>query len=198
MGNFMELKFQFNKVSLQKFQNDVRVRMRALPILRAKEAALRSEVTILKREISGLEAELEVLKKPVIENLKFWSEFPDIIKVNAIDSETVSIAGVRVKIFRAVNFDVEWFSVFQEPKWFLEGVKILKDYLSKQIQIGIENDNLEKLIRASKKTTQKVNLYEKIQIPAYNLAMLQIKRFLEDEENLSRAGQKIMKKRKVA
>lgn len=194
----MELKFQFNKVSLQKFQNDVRVRMRALPILRAKEAALRSEVTILKREISGLEAELEVLKKPVIENLKFWSEFPDIIKVNAIDSETVSIAGVRVKIFRAVNFDVEWFSVFQEPKWFLEGVKILKDYLSKQIQIGIENDNLEKLIRASKKTTQKVNLYEKIQIPAYNLAMLQIKRFLEDEENLSRAGQKIMKKRKVA
>jgi V/A-type H+-transporting ATPase subunit D len=46
-----------------------------------------------------------------------------------------------------------------------------------------------------KKTTQKVNLYEKVQIPAFEDAILKIKRYLEDEENLSKASQKILKSR---
>ena len=48
---------------------------------------------------------------------------------------------------------------------------------------------------ARRKTTQKVNLYEKVQIPAYLDAIRKIKRFLEDEENLSKSAQKIVKKR---
>jgi V/A-type H+-transporting ATPase subunit D len=46
-----------------------------------------------------------------------------------------------------------------------------------------------------KKTTQKVNLYEKVQIPGYQEAIRKIKRYMEDEENLSKAGQKIVKTR---
>jgi V/A-type H+-transporting ATPase subunit D len=48
---------------------------------------------------------------------------------------------------------------------------------------------------ARKKTTQKVNLYEKVQIPGYEEAIMKIKRFMEDEENLSKAAQKIVKTR---
>ena len=51
------------------------------------------------------------------------------------------------------------------------------------------------LEHARKKTTQKVNLFEKVQIPGYEDAILKIKRFLEDEENLSKASQKIVKTR---
>ena len=48
-------------------------------------------------------------------------------------------------------------------------------------------------IRDSRKTTQKVNLYEKVQIPGYEDAIRKIKRFMEDEENLSKSAQKIVK-----
>ena len=48
---------------------------------------------------------------------------------------------------------------------------------------------------ASKKTTQKVNLFEKVQIPGFEDAIRKIKRFMEDEENLSKAAQKIVKAR---
>ena len=44
-----------------------------------------------------------------------------------------------------------------------------------------------------KKTTQKVNLYEKVQIPGYNEAIRKIKRYMEDAENLDKASQKIIK-----
>ena len=46
-----------------------------------------------------------------------------------------------------------------------------------------------------KKTTQKVNLYEKVQIPGYQEAIRKIKRYMEDEENLSKAASKIVKTR---
>ena len=49
------------------------------------------------------------------------------------------------------------------------------------------------LEHARKKTTQKVNLFEKVQIPGYQDALRKIKRFMEDEENLSKSSQKIMK-----
>ena len=49
-----------------------------------------------------------------------------------------------------------------------------------------------------RKTTQKVNLYEKVQIPGYQEASRKIKRYMEDEENLSKASSKIIKTRHAA
>ena len=66
-------------------------------------------------------------------------------------------------------------------------------------QIGIEQEfsaqKLKLLEYARKKTTQKVNLFEKVQIPGYEDAIRKIKRFMEDEENLSKSSQKIVKSR---
>ena len=40
-----------------------------------------------------------------------------------------------------------------------------------------------------------MNLYEKVQIPGYQEAIRKIKRYMEDEENLSKAASKIVKSR---
>jgi V/A-type H+-transporting ATPase subunit D len=94
-----------------------------------------------------------------------------------------------------VIFEVKPYALFSEPQWYAQGVGILKDLA----QIGIESEiYLEKknlLDFARKKTTQKVNLYEKVQIPGYQEAIRKIKRFMEDEETLSKASQKIVKTR---
>ena len=66
-------------------------------------------------------------------------------------------------------------------------------------EIGIEQEFYQQKVllldHARKKTTQKVNLFEKVQIPGYDDAIRKIKRFLEDEENLSKSAQKIVKSR---
>ena len=41
-------------------------------------------------------------------------------------------------------------------------------------------------------------MYEKVQIPGYQEAIRKIKRFMEDEENLSKASSKIVKSRHEA
>ena len=71
--------------------------------------------------------------------------------------------------------------------------------LKELAQVGIEREfcsqKLHLLEYARKKTTQKVNLFEKVQIPGYEDAVRKIKRFMEDEENLSKSSQKIVKSR---
>ena len=46
---------------------------------------------------------------------------------------------------------------------------------------------------SARATTQKVNLFEKVQIPGYKDAIRKVKRFMEDEESLSKSSQKIMR-----
>ncbi len=74
-------------------------------------------------------------------------------------------------------------------------MRILKELARLGVESEFYRRKMELLERARKKTTQKVNLYEKVQIPGYQEAIRKIKRFLEDEENLSKSSQKIVKSR---
>ena len=79
--------------------------------------------------------------------------------------------------------------------WYSDGVAILKKLAELGIEYEVYNRRMELLDHARRKTTQKVNLYEKVQIPGYEDAIRKIKRFMEDEENLSKSAQKIVKTR---
>jgi V/A-type H+-transporting ATPase subunit D len=94
-----------------------------------------------------------------------------------------------------VDFELKPFSLFNQPKWYLDGVKTLETLAEAGIRRDFHALKVERLNYARKKTTQKVNLFEKVQIPGYKDAILKIKRYLEDEENLSKASQKIMRAR---
>ena len=107
----------------------------------------------------------------------------------------MKVAGVKTPALGEIKYEIHEFNAFNCPAWYADGVAILKE-LSR---LGIESEvYLEKariLDFQRKKTTQKVNLYEKVQIPGYQEAIRKIKRYMEDEENLSKAASKIVKSR---
>ena len=190
----MAIKFQYNKTSQQNLEKQLGVRERALPTLQNKETALRMEVKKAKDEIIKLEKELEDQVHSYDKMMGMWSEFdPTLISVKDVRLSRRKIAGVKIPILEGVDFDIKEFSLFNRPKWFLDGVKTVQSLA----EIGIRRDfhaiRINSLEYARKKTTQKVNLFEKVQIPGYREAILKIKRYLEDEENLSKSSQKIMR-----
>jgi V/A-type H+-transporting ATPase subunit D len=192
----MAIKFHYNKTSLQNLNKQLKIRQNALPTLKNKESALRVEVKKAKNEADRLNKELEKQKEASGELMRLWSEFdPDLISVKDVSLSVKKIAGVKTPVLEKVEFEIKIFSIFSSPSWFLDGIELLK----KLAQIGLERDvfvrKMELLNFARKKTTQKVNLYEKVQIPGYEEAIMKIKRFMEDEENLSKAAQKIVKGR---
>lgn len=192
----MAIKFQYNKTSQQQMNKQLKVRERALPTLQNKEAALRVEVKKAKQRAEELEQELEAKLADLDKISRLWGEFDmNVITVEDVVLENKRIAGVHTPVLADVIFKKEPFALFSKPVWFLDGVKIVESLA----KIGIEREvyirKVELLDRARKKTTQKVNLYEKVQIPGYIDAIRKIKRFLEDEENLSKSAQKIIKNR---
>ncbi|MBD3343522.1 MAG: V-type ATP synthase subunit D [Chitinivibrionales bacterium] len=195
----MAIKFQYNKTSLQQLQKELKVRLNALPTLQAKESALRLEVKKAKAEVTEIEERLEKNAKQIAPTHRLWVEFPDrLISITDVSLDIKKIAGVKTPIFNDVKFEVERLSLFLQPWWIPSGLELLKDIARLKIEKEVVLKKVDILEYARKKTTQKVNLYEKVQIPSYEEAILKIKRFLEDEENLAKSSQKILKNKIAA
>ena len=195
----MAIRFQYNKTSLNNLGKQLKMRQKALPTLQSKESALRLEVRKAKDYSARLVADLEASLKKYDYLAALWNEFdPGLISITDVELETVKVAGVKTPSLKGITYEILPFNAFVKPAWFADGVAILKE-LSR---LGIESEvYLEKsriLEFQRKKTTQKVNLYEKVQIPGYKEAIRQIKRYMEDEENLSKASSKIVKGRHAA
>jgi V/A-type H+-transporting ATPase subunit D len=190
----MALKFQYNKTFLQQLNKGLKVRENALPTLVAKESALRLEVKKAREAVNAVEKQLKEEYGAQTDTFRFWSEFPqDLVAVKGVDVDIKKIAGVKTPVLRDVNFVVERYSAFSRPAWVPSGVEALKNIARLTIAAELAKKKVEILEYARKKTTQKVNLYEKVQIPEYQEAIRKIKRFMEDEDNLSKSSQKILK-----
>ena len=188
------ISFQYNKTSLQQLEKQLKVRQRTLPIIKNKESALRVEVKRCKSEM--VEHDEEYARQ--MENYKtmfaLWNDFdPALVKTGNFIIGKQKVAGVKVPVLENVEFIVAPFSLFNSPKWYIDGIELLKSMAMTAIRRELLDKKLTLLERARKKTTQMVNLFEKVQIPGYQDAIRKIKRFMEDEENLSKSSQKILK-----
>jgi len=194
----MAIKYQFNKTSLHDLNKQLKVRTGALPTLKNKESALRLEVTRAKERAQELNRELQDALASYDYLAGLWNEFdPKLIAVSDVALEMVKVAGVKTPNLKEVVFHTPPYPFFSTPFWYADGIAILKGLAQKGIESEIYAEKMRLLDFARKKTTQKVNLYEKVQIPGYQEAIRKIKRFMEDEENLSKAAQKIVKNRHI-
>lgn len=190
----MAIKFQYNKTSLQQQQKALKMRMRALPTIKSKESALRMEVKRVRTEVEKLEEELKQSLQGYESLVALWGEFdPTIVRVRDVNMKIRKVAGIPVPELDNVDFEVRPFSLMSNPVWFMEGTELIRDMATVGIRAEVGRMELAVLDHARRKTTQKVNLFEKVQIPGYQDAIRKIKRYLEDEESLSKASQKIMR-----
>ena len=192
----MPINFQYNKTSLTNLGKQLKVRQKALPTLKNKESALRVSVAAAKARSEQLEKEVAQALQSYDYLSALWNEFePGLIRITDVKLRTVKVAGVKIPELDEIVYELREFNAFTKPAWYADGVQILKDIT----RLGIESEVFLQRRRIldynRKKTTQKVNLYEKVQIPGYQEAIRKIKRYMEDEENLSKASSKIVKTR---
>ena len=195
----MAISFQYNKTSLQGLEKQLKMRERSLPTIKNKESALRLEVKRAKDEEKALAQALEDNIARYEGMHALWNEFDgSLVSVKDVVLSTRKVAGTRVPQLDEVLFSLQPYNMFNAPKWYADGIGLLQQLA----RIGIEHDfclpKLQLLEYARKKITQKVNLFEKVQIPGYQDAIRKIKRYMEDEQNLAKSSQKIVKNRQSA
>ena len=192
----MAIKFQYNKTSLNNLNKQLKMRKNALPTLKNKESALRLEVRKAKEYADRLIDDLDAALKRYDYLAALWNEFePGLIAITDVDLVTVKVAGVKTPDLKEIHYQINDFNAFAKPAWYADGVTILKELSRLGIESEVYKEKARILDFQRKKTTQKVNLYEKVQIPGYQEAIRKIKRYMEDEENLSKAASKIVKSR---
>ena len=190
----MAIKFQYNKTSLQQIEKQLKMRQRTLPIIKNKETALRLEVKKCKQEAEDIRKKLEAQIAGYESMYALWGEFdPSLVALEDVELSVKKVAGVRVPILANIKLSVKPFGIFSSPKWYIEGINLLQGLAKTAVEHEFVLAKLNLLDHARRKTTQKVNLFEKVQIPGFQDAVRKIKRFMEDEENLSKSSQKILK-----
>ncbi len=192
----MAIKFQYNKTSLGELGKQLKIRRAALPTIKSKESALRSEVKRAKDTARDYRSRMDALASEYDYMVALWGEFDlSLVRVADVALSEQKIAGVRIPVLEDVQFAEKEYDLFSSPVWYADGVDLLKRLARLGVECEVYNRKMELLDYARRKTTQKVNLYEKVQIPGYEDAIRKIKRFMEDEENLSKSAQKIVKTR---
>ena len=192
----MAIKFQYNKTSLGELGKQLKMRRTALPTIKSKESALRSEVKRAKDTARDYRRRLDALAAEYDYMVSLWGEFDStLLSIEDVVLTSQKIAGVRTPALEEVRFEQKPYDLFSSPVWYADGLDLLKRMATLGIEYEVFNRKMALLDYARRKTTQKVNLYEKVQIPGYEDAIRKIKRFMEDEENLSKSAQKIVKTR---
>ncbi len=191
----MPIKFHYNKTTIQQFGKQLAIRQRALPILKNKETALRQEEKKCGKELQLLLEHKEELSKELEAYQGFWNQLPNVLSLDSEATHYKKVVGVKVPEVASISFSLAEIAWWNYPAWVPSAIDILKRSITLDIKLKVKSKQIDLLKTARKKTTQKVNLYEKVQIPEYEAAIMKIKRFLEDKENISKAAQKIVKKR---
>ncbi len=194
----MAVKFQYNKVSMQQLQKQLKIRISALPTLKSKEAYLRVTIKKQKSLLHDQEKKLDDKMSQLARNASLWAEFPEkLVHFESVELREDNVAGIKVPALEKVVYNIAPYSSFMAPAWITWGIEMVKQLIEIVVEITIMHKRIKMLEYARKKTTQKVNLYEKVQIPEFSESILKIKRYLEDVENLEKAAQKMTKSRQA-
>lgn len=112
----MAIKFQYNKTSLQSLDKQLKMRVRALPTIKNKESALRSEVKKAKEVADEFDGKLDDTLNGISDMLQLYDEYtPDILTVKDVNMSVKKIAGVRTPVLDQVEYEIKDFSLFNAP-----------------------------------------------------------------------------------
>ena len=83
----MAIKFQYNKTSLGELGKQLKMRQKALPTIKSKESALRSEVKKAKDTAQDFQRQLDALTAQYDYMVSLWGEFDaDLLRIELTSS----------------------------------------------------------------------------------------------------------------
>ena len=183
----MAEKVKLNKSELTRLKQSQKTYGQFLPVLKLKQEQLQLEQIKLKRRYLEAKARYEKTLTSTNELLPLLNEtlsfyLVSLLKPLHIELVDRSIAGVKVKELVDIAFSDFKPSIFENPMWIADGLPKLRDAISAKIQFDIINKQYQLIAKELRKSTQKVNLFEKVLIPETKENIKKIKIALGDEQ----------------
>ena len=185
-----ELKAQTD--ALKRFQ-------RFLPMLQLKKQQLQGEIA----GISAKAEETRAAERAVRAGLDRWvglfatdpGLLAGLVKVREVRTGSANIAGVAIPTFEAIETDVKPVDPWATPAWVDGAVEVTTRVLALQCERAVYEEQRRLVAAELQQTSQRVNLFEKVRIPACKEAIRVIKIALGEEQTAAVTRGKIAKGR---
>ena len=192
-------KFKLTKTELKAQTDALKRFQRFLPMLQLKKQQLQCEIAGIAAKADAVSAR----ERAVREGLNRWvglfatdeSLLAGLVKVKDVRTGTANIAGVAIPTFEAIDTDVKEVDPWATPAWVDDAVETTTQILSLQCERAIYEEQRRLVMAELLQTSQRVNLFEKVKIPACKEAIRVIKIALGDEQTAAVTRGKIAKGR---
>ena len=193
-------RLHFSKNELRRQQHHLQQYERFLPSLIFKKRVLQQELVKVKRCLLEIEKEVELEK----DEMKLWSgllttvnhEVEVLFKPTKVRISKRSLTSAILPEFEEVEFFKRRVDVLKDPLWYDFGIPMLRSLIVSCIKVDILKKQIEILNQELRVTAQRINLFEKIKIPACIENIRRIKIFLQDQQ-IAAVGIAKMAKKKI-
>ncbi|MBN1621694.1 MAG: V-type ATP synthase subunit D [Endomicrobiales bacterium] len=193
-------KIKYTKNELKKQKDALKRFSRYLPTLELKRKQLQTEINRVRNNYQVVSDKESDMKNEIMSWVEVFGEevgFTDIVKLDNIETDAASIAGVDIPVFKKANFTIKKYDIFRLPLWIDRAVEVFKEFLSLKKEREIIEQQINLLREELRTTTQRVNLFEKVKIPESRDNIRVINIFLGDEQTAGVVRGKIAKTKLV-
>ena len=187
-----------SKSGLQKERENMRLYERVLPSLELKRMQLSAELKRARQALMDVQAETERRLRQVSLQLPMLADgemdLAGLVHVESIDIQEENIVGVRLPRLVGVRCRIAEYAMLSRPHWVDMLVDQLERMVTQKALVQVTADRVRLLEQASRKVTQRTNLFEKILIPQAKGNIRKIRIYLADADRASVVRSKITKR----
>lgn len=194
-------KLALNKSTLNKEGHKVKAYRKFVPALDLKRKQLLAERATSRRVLSDLNETLDDVRLRVKEQLPMLSNFKgpvdQLVEIEDFSLKQINLVGLKLPELSRLSLKVHPYSALATEHWLDPLVVLLKQSVELQLKQHILNKRLELLDVGLRKTTQRLNLFDKVLIPQAEKNIRKIRIALSDSERAGVVTSKIAKNKRL-
>lgn len=188
-----------SKSALQRERQNLQMYQRFLPSLDLKRRQLMAEQSRAQTALSKAQQEVATLVPDTGKSIPMLAntgiEIARLVQIESVQIGEENVVGVKLPVLERVITKIEEYSLLAKPHWVDAVADRLRHILKLKIQIQVEAERVLRLDQAIRRTTQRVNLFDKVLIPGAKKHIQRIQIFLADTERAAVVRSKIAKSR---
>lgn len=194
-------KLKLSKSSLQKERDNLKLYRRLLPSLDLKRRQLTVELEKARRQHEERKEAVDRLETRIGQEIPLMANgevnLQGLVNMTGFQLGEENIVGTRLPILKKIQCQVVRYSFLTSPQWVDVVVDRLREAAEERIQVQVAVERVRILQQAVRRITQRVNLFDRILIPAARKNIQRIRIFLGDAERAAVVRSKITKKKQL-
>ena len=192
-------KLKLSKSALSQQRTQLQLYGKLLPSLDLKRRQLTVEREKARQEKDRSRAAVDELERtiggelPMVANTDL--DLRGLVRMTGFELGQENVVGVRLPVLERIECEVAEYSLLARPAWVDVLVQRLKDAAEQRMRVRVATERVRILEQAVRRTTQRVNLFERILIPEAKRNIQRIQIFLGDQDRDAVVRSKLAKGR---